>query len=363
MDLSLDRDPLFRALQLATPLLDSHQTLPILSHVLIETTELGLRLTATDLEVGIRVTVPAEVREPGALTVPGRLFAELVRPLPAGPVTLATPKPDALRLTSGGTDIRLAGLPAEDYPPLETPQDGRELVLEAARLRQMLAQTSFAMAHTEYRGPLAGTLASVAGEELRLVATDGHRLALVRQAIESGPGTVGLVPRKAVEAMTRLLNHQDTVTLRLGPTQVALQAGGVRLVSKLLEGSPFPNYESVLPQAFARRVVLDRETLAAALRRVAVLAETDTRTVRLTLREGALHLAATSEAGEAEDTMAAEVSGEALTIGFNARYLLEALAPMEGERAVLELGEVRTPAAVSSLTDDRSRCVIMPLAG
>lgn len=361
MDVSLERDPLLRALQLATPLLDTSSVLPILSYVLLETTELGLQLTATDTEVGLRISLPAEVREPGILTVPGRPFQELVRALAADPVTLTTPQPGTLRIQSGVTDIRLHGLPAEDFPAFELPQGGRDLPLDGARLQRMLAQTHFAMARDEVRGPLAGLLVSAAGDELRLVATDGHRLALVREALPSGPGAVSLVPRKAVEAMTRLLGPQAPVTLRLTPRQAALQAGPVRLVCRCLEGG-FPNYEAILPREFPRRVVLDREALAAALRRVAVLAEPQTRGVRLTLREGALHLAAASEAGEAADSVPAEIAGEPLTISFNARYLLEALGPLEGEQAVLELGDARSPAALSSLTDTRYRCLIMPLA-
>jgi DNA polymerase-3 subunit beta len=361
MELQVPRDPFLRALQLVHNLVESRQTLPILANVLVEAREDGLRLAATDLEVSARVSVPATVARPGAVTLAARKLVELVRELPAQPVTLALRESGWVQLTCGTAAFRLVGLPAEEYPPLEMDATEGWVAVDGARLRTLLTRTAYAMSVDESRPFLNGVHLALRKGELRLVATDGHRLALARLPVESDAELTGIVPRKAVQEMGRVLGAAEGAALALRDNQFFLRTPGFVLASKLVEGQ-FPNYEQVLPKAHPRHLTVEREALIAAIRRVSVVADDRTRPVRFTVGAGALRLSASSqELGEADETLAAESAGEELLIGFNARYVLEAIGPLEGDQVVIELKDGLSPGVFRSRQDESSLCVIMPM--
>ncbi len=361
MELQVARDPFFRALQLVQNIVEPRQTLPILANVLIEAREGGMRVAATDLEVGARVTVPATVSRPGAITLAARKLLELVRELPAQPVTLKLQENGWVQLLCGPAAFRLVGLPAEEYPPIETGEADGWVAVDAARLRGMLARTSYAMSQDESRPFLNGLYLVVRKGDLRLVATDGHRLALARTAVEADVEMSGIVPRKAVLEMGRVLSGSDEATLAVRENQFFLRTPGFALASKLVEGT-FPSYEQVLPKSHPRRLTVEREPLMAALRRVSVVADDRTRPIRLTVGPATLRLSASSqELGEAEEVLPADCAGEELTIGFNTRYVLDALAPMEGDRVVVDLKDPLSPGVFKSAADEDHLCVIMPM--
>jgi DNA polymerase-3 subunit beta len=361
MELQVARDPFLRALQLVQNIVETRQTLPILANVLIDAQEGGLQVAATDLEVGVRVAVPATIGRPGAVTLAARKLLELVRELPAQPVTLKLQENGWVQLLCGAAAFRLVGLPAEEYPPLETGDSEGWVSVDGGRLRALLARTSYAMSQDESRPFLNGVYMLVRKGELRVVATDGHRLALARLTVEADGEMAGIVPRKAVGEMSRVLSGSETASLALRENQFLLRTPGFVLVSKLVEGT-FPSYEQVLPKAHPRRLTIARELLISALRRVSVVADDRTRPIRLTAAPGALRLAASSqELGEAEEVLPAEFAGEELPIGFNTRYILDALVPMEGERVVIELKDSLSPGVFKSAADEDHLCVIMPM--
>jgi DNA polymerase-3 subunit beta len=361
MEIQVAREPFLRALQLLQNVVEPRQTLPILGNVLIETHEAGLRLSATDLEVGARVAVPATVVRPGGITLVARKLLELVRELPAQPITLKLQESGWVQLLCGPATFRLVGLPAEEYPPLESGESDGAVSIDGGRLRSMLARTSYAMSQDESRPFLNGVYLVVKKTELRLVATDGHRLALARSTVEAPGDMTGIVPRKAVQEMGRVLSGSEEAALAVRENQFVLRTPGFLLTSKLVEGT-FPDYERVLPQGQPRLVTVEREAMIAALRRVSVVAEDRTRPVRVTVGAGALRLSASSqELGEAEEVLPAEAAGEELTIGFNARYILDTLGPMEGDRVVIELKDALSPGVFKSATDQEHLCVIMPM--
>jgi DNA polymerase-3 subunit beta len=361
MEIQVPREPFLRALQLVQNIVEPRQTLPILANVLLEAEASGLRVAATDLEVGARVTVPATVTKAGAITLAARKLVELVRELPAEPITLKLQENGWVQLLCGPAAFRLVGLPAEEYPPFETGDADGWVAIDAARLRGMLARTSYAMSQDESRPFLNGVYLVVRKGEMRLVATDGHRLALARTAVEADADMSGIVPRKAVLEIGRVLGASEEASLAVRESQFLLRTGGFALASKLVEGT-FPSYEQVLPKSHPRRLLVERELLIAALRRVSVVAEDRTRPIRLTLAPGGLRLSASSqELGEAEEVLPAECPGEELTIGFNARYILDALGPMEGERVAVELKDPLSPGVFKSAADEDHLCVIMPM--
>lgn len=361
MQIQVAREPFLRALQLLQNIVEPRQTLPILANLLIEARNGGLLVSATDLEVGARITVPATVERPGGITLGARKLLELVRELPAQPISLTLLENGWVQLVCGAAAFRLVGLAAEEYPPLEFDSAEGWLTVDGGRFRVMLARTSYAMSQDESRPFLNGIYLVVKQRELRVVATDGHRLAFSRLEVSSDAEMSGIVPRKAVQEMSRVLGGGDDVGLALRENQFFLRTPGFVLASKLVEGQ-FPNYEQVLPKAHPRHLVVTREPLIAALRRVSVVADDRTRPVRLIAGPDTLRLTASSqELGDAEEVLPAEFAGEELTIGFNARYFLEALTPMDVERVVLELKDPLSPGVLRGATEEGHVCVIMPM--
>jgi DNA polymerase-3 subunit beta len=367
MDFHVSREPLLRALQLLQNVVEPRQTLPILANVLIEAHEGGLRLVATDLEVGARVAVPGTVARPGAITLVARKLVELVRELPSQPVAFTLLENGWVKITCGGARFSLVGLPAEEYPPLDVDGGAGRLTVEAGLLRTMVGQTAYAMSQDESRPFLNGLYLVARKQELRLVATDGHRLALARSGVDADVDMSGIVPRKAVQELTRVLGGAERVDLAVGESKIFVRTEGFELVSKLVEGQ-FPNYEQVIPKSSPWRLDVERELFVAAIRRVAVVADDRTRPVRLTVSAGQLRLSAQSqELGEAEETLPAEFNGAELTIGFNARYVLDALGPMDHPWTVVGLKDGLSPGVLhgaadkGAAPDDAYRCVIMPM--
>jgi len=367
MEFQVAREPLFRALQLLQNVVEPRQTLPILANVLIEARDGQLRLAATDLEVGARVAVPATITRPGAITLPARKLVELVRELPSKPVSLTLRDNGWVDLACDKGKFRLVGLPADEYPPLEITLAEGSLAVDGGRLRTLVARTSYAMSVDESRPFLNGLYLVARQRELRVVATDGHRLALARTVVETDGEMAGIVPRKAVQELTRVLGSAERVDLAVGDSKFFVRTEGFELVSKLVEGQ-FPNYEQVIPKTSPVRVVVEREPLLAAIRRVAVIADDRTRPVRLSLAAGEARLSAQSqELGEAEETLPAHGGSGEVTIGFNARYLVDALGAMDGAWTVIGLKDGLSPGVFlgaperEGAPDESYRCVIMPM--
>jgi DNA polymerase-3 subunit beta len=362
MEVHVDRDTFMRSLQMVHNIVEPRQTMPILANVLIEAEGEGIRLTATDLEVGVRVSVPARIAAPGAVTISARKLLEIVKELPPAPLSLKVQENAWVALRCAGAAYKLVGLAPEDFPAVAPGGAVTWISVDGKTLRDMLEQTMFAISHDESRYALNGVLLVLGNREIRLVATDGHRLALaVRVAPERETGVSGIVPRKAVHEIARIVGSGEDVEVAVGENQFLLRMPNVLLVARLIEGT-FPNYEQVVPRAHPHRVVLSRSALAAALRRVSVLSEERTKPVKFMLSPGFLKLAAYSpDYGEAEEQMEVQYTGEEITIGFNSRYVLEALGAQESEQIVLEVKDGLSPGVIKSFEEGGSLCVIMPM--
>ena len=362
MEVQLERDAFSKGLQMVQNIVEPRQTLPILANVLLETEGDALRVTATDLAVGARVSVPAKVASPGAITLSARKLAEIVKELPVAPLSLKVQENAWVVLRCGGVSYKLVGLAAGDFPaggPTASPTWG---ALDGKALKEMLGRTAFAMSHDESRYALNGVLLSVQPGRLRVVATDGHRLALASRALPNGAGSAtGIVPRKAVQEVMRVLGAGEEVQVALVENQFILRMPNFLLVARLIEGQ-FPNYEQVVPKGHPCRLAVSRSALAAALRRVSVLSEERTKPVKLLLSPGSLKLSASNpELGEAEESLAVDYAGEEVAIGFNSRYVLDALGAIETDEVVAELKDGLSPGIIRSLEGEEYFCVIMPM--
>ncbi|MGH7389829.1 MAG: DNA polymerase III subunit beta [Candidatus Rokuibacteriota bacterium] len=362
MEVALDRDAFLKSLQMVHNIVEPRQTLPILANVLLEADGEVVRLTATDLEVGARVSVPARVAANGAITVSARKLAEIVKELPAAALTLKVGENAAVTLRCAGVSYRMVGMAPDEFPAVVPAAPPAWLMVEARTLREMLSQTGFAVSHDESRFALNGILFQFQPKELRCVATDGHRLAVAARGMGQGlSGVTGIVPRKAVAEIMRVLGGSEDVQIAITENQFVMQMPNFVMTARIIEGQ-FPNWEAVVPKNHPGRAGTKRAAFVSALRRVSVMAEERNKPVRFALAPGRLTLSAAShDLGEAEETLDVDYAGGEVTIGFNARYVLEALAPMENEDVVFEFKDALSPGVLKSAADDGYCCVIMPM--
>jgi len=362
MEVVIDRDAFLKGLQMVQNIVEPRQTLPILANVLLEAEGESVRMTATDLEVGARVSVPAKVGGKGAITVSARKLAEIVKELAAAAVALKVTENVTVSLRCGGATYRLVGLAPDDFPPVVPASPQSWVTLEAKILREMLTQTSFAVSHDETRYALNGVLFAFQGKDVRLVATDGHRLAFSTRSLGNAiPTATGIVPRKAVTEIMRVLGAGEEVQIAITENQFVLQMPNFVMTARLIEGQ-FPNYDAVIPRTQPGRLAAPRSSLTAALRRVAVMAEERNKPVKLALSPGSLKVMASSqELGEAEEILEVEYAGEEMVIGFNSRYLLEAMAALDKDQVLFEIKDAQSPGVIKSAEDEGYCCVIMPM--
>jgi len=294
--------------------------------------------------------------------VSARKLAEIVKELPAAAVALKVSDNVTVSLRCGGATYRMVGLAPDDFPPVVPASPQSWVGIEAKVLREMLTQTSFAVSHDETRYALNGVLFAFQGKDVRMVATDGHRLALSTRSLGQGVASAtGIVPRKAVSEIMRVIGAGEEVQIAITENQFVLQMPNFVMTARLIEGQ-FPNYEAVIPKAHPGRMTTARAGLSAALRRVAVMAEERNKPVKLALSPASLKVSASSqELGEAEEILDVEYAGGEMLIGFNSRYLLEAMAALEKDQVVLEIKDAQSPGVIKSVEGEGYCCVIMPM--
>ena len=370
MKLALPKTGLQRGLGRIQAIVEKRNSMPILANALLVATKGPgqLEIAATDLEVGIRGMQDADVKTAGSLTVSARKFFEIVRELPEEMVELNSTANSYLELRCARSRFTLAGTASEEFPSLAELLPGRMARLQAAVLSSMIERTVYAASLDETRYNLNGVLFEVMEEpgKVRMVATDGHRLASVERII--GPEVEALtsgviIPRKALAELKRLVDEEDADEMELGfeGNSALARKKGVTLVMRLIEGE-FPNYRQVIPKEVKERVVLATEPLAQALRRVVLLSVERTRAVRFELAAGRLTISSsTPDLGEAHEELDVDYAGEGLTIGFNARYLLESLTAFRTKEVELSFQDELSPTVVRPADDVESVAVIMPM--
>lgn len=371
MKLSIPKPDLQRALGRIQAIVERRNSMPILANVLLDARKEengALLVAATDLEVGIRSSSPAKVTKPGALTVSARKLYDIVRELPDEAVGLQATANSYLEIQSGRARFSLAGASAEEYPSLpEFPSD-RLVRLPAAVLSVMIERTIYAASVDETRYNLNGAFIEVdaAVGRLRMVATDGHRLALADRSI--GPEVEGLasgviVPRKGLTEVKRLVDEEDADEVEIGfaGNSGLVRRGGVTLVMRLIEGE-FPDYRKVIPAAFERTLGVPAEVLIHALRRVAVLSSERSRAVKLELGERRLQVSSNNpDLGEAQEELDVDYDGAPLSVGFNVRYLLDALTSLHAKEVRFGLRDGNSPAQLQPADDPDALAVVMPM--
>ncbi len=368
MKLSVMQENLARGLSVASRAVSTRSTLPVLANVLLRTEDAGLKLTATNLEIGITYWVPGKIEEDGATTVPAKLFTDLIASLPASErIDLELQPGDTLHIKAGRFATHVKGIDAEEFPAIPSAGERPTTRIAQRVLRQALAETAFAAASDEARPILTGVLARFEGDRLTLAAADNYRIAVKTIAIlDPVEETSLVVPARALAELGRVLSDtDDPVDVVLSPArnQVLFHLEGIDLVSRLIDGQ-FPNYQQVLPTSHTTRAVVDREELLKAVRVAALIASASANIVKLQVSadgEAGVTVSANAEVGDNEGQVDAAVEGDGTTIAFNARYLSEVLQNVAAEQFALELNGPLSPGVFRPMGDDDYVHVVMPV--
>ena len=365
MQVVCSKENFAKGIQAVQRAVSSRGPLPILTHIKMVASNNALKLTATDLEVGLEAEVPAEVREEGSIALTAKTFAEIVSKLPNSDIELSSDaSPQEVTLRCLRSKFTLRGMPATEFPELPRPASGAPISLKAEDLAKAIRQTVFA-AGGEDKAVISGLFLQLKDGKLELVATDGYRLAW-RQAEVGDPSAAlsVVVPKRAMDELARQLSSAgaEAVEIATSNNQIAFFLGDRFMTSRLVDGQ-YPNYRQIIPTTFASEAVLDRASLLSAVDRVSIMAfEREAHIIKLEFSAGELKLSAgSSELGDSDEVLNVEYGGEPLAISFNADYLSDALKNMDAETIRVGLNTSLSPVLIRPLDDDQHACLLMPV--
>lgn len=372
MKLVISKAELQRGLGRIQAIVEKRNSMPILGNALLHATNDGkrkrLEISGYDLEVGIRGLHDADVKEPGSMTVGAKKFYEVVRELPDEALTLTSTANNFLEVVCARTRFTLAGTGADEYPNLPTAVDQVPVRVQAALLSTMIECTMYAASTDETRYNLNGVYFEAMPDsgKIRMVATDGHRLAYADRVIGEEAANLRsgvIIPRKGLSELKRLVDEDDAdeVNLAFVDNSAFVRKGDVTLVMRLIEGE-FPNYRQVLPKAPRCQITIAQEQLARSLRRVGLISTERSRAAKLQLTEGKMTLSSSNpELGDVIEEIDVDYAGAEVTLGFNVRYLLDALAAFRAKEVQLGLEDELSPAQLRPADDPDSLAVVMPM--
>jgi DNA polymerase-3 subunit beta len=342
MELVVRKNDLLRELQLFQGIVERKNTIPILANVLMEATGDEVRFLATDLEVGLRSKCQATVAKGGSLTLPAKKFYEIVKSLPETDIRIAEDK-GGVKVAADRFDSRIQTLPREDFPTLPESGGTPSATLSRAGVREMVSKTQFAITGEDTRYFLNGALFVLKPNEMSLVATDGHRLALV-SVLRDGKGkkdadeVKAILPKKTLGELGRLLTEgEGDISYERGENHLFFDVGGRLLISRMIDGQ-FPAYERVIPKGNDKHIEFERDRLTNAVKRVALLSNERSRAVKIHIDKGRVDVTSSSpDLGEAKETLPVEYNGGAMQICFNAQYVLDFLSAVSTDVVSLDL--------------------------
>jgi DNA polymerase-3 subunit beta len=347
--------------------------MPILSNILLEAKQDGVELVATDLEIGIRGLYKATVLKTGGVTISARKLFEIIKELPSGEIELTTGDNNWTTIQAGKSQFKIVGLPSAEYPALPAIEREGLTPLSGDGFLELIRKTLFAAGDNDARYILNGLLVTLVVTDkktaLRLVGTDGHRLAVAEQEVgkagsKGGPQEIkAIIPKKAAQEMRRLLEEGEDGEPLIGFTKnlMIFRKSGLLLTSRLMEGK-YPNYQQVIPKEGGKKISVNRVELESALRRVSVLSKDKTSAVKVSFALDKMTLFSSSpDYGEATEDLPARYEGEARNTGFNARYLLDVFSVMDGESISLQMETPLSPCLIQESESPGFKCVVMPI--
>ena len=364
MNFTITRQNLHSGLASVSASIPSKTTLPVLSNILFQAENGSVWMSGTDLDVAVRIKVPADVRQEGSLTAPGKKLQDITKELPDQPVELAT-MGSQLELKSGRGHFKLNSLPADEFPTLPEVDFDEGWRVTGTDVNRLIHHTSFAVSNEESRPILNGVLWELRDGAMRMVATNGHRLARMGVPAESGDTSSAdfIVPPSALQQVQRLFKKDEVLEVARSGNHLGFRAGAAEVYTRLIEGT-YPNYDQVIPRDNDKVATVDKKELESAVRRMAVVASDQTHRIRLKFESGRLHLSVlTPDLGEGQDELEVGYEGEEIEIGFNANYLLEVLRYMPTDEVDIAFkAPERAVTIVPSEAENLDYlCLVMPL--
>lgn len=364
MRFTITREKLQEGLAAVTPAVPSKTTLPVLANLLIQTTDKGIRISGTDLDIAVSTEVTADVGAVGAITIPARKLSEIARELPAAPVRISATGDQRVTLECGRSKFKLLGLPKSEFPSFPAINFDKALKIPSGDLQKLIGHTAFAASTEESRPILNGVLWELRPDAMRMVATNGHRLAKMEVPVSGAKKADLIIPPKALEQIRRLFAAEEELEVAQGENHLGFRSPFTSVYTRLIEG-PYPSYDQVIPKDNDKVATLDRAALVGALKRMSVVASDQTHRIRLSFNTGMLKFSvSTPDLGEAQDEMPIRYDGDPMDIGFNAAYLLEILRYMPTDEVRMTF---RAPERASTLEPDgwsdpaKYLCLLMPL--
>jgi DNA polymerase III subunit beta len=348
MKFTVDKNILAKGIDTIQNVISAKATLPILSNFLLETQKNNLRLTATDLNIGISCVIPVDIQEPGSITIPARRFSSIIKELSDTEVVINSKKNNIVIIETSSCQFKIIGLASEEFPKLPEFKDKEVIELEQALLKQMLNRTSFAVSMDETRYILNGIMFKISQSNLTLVATDGKRLAIdTKKLAKAASKEISMiVPIKTIQELQRNLQDEGILSMIIGANQILFDLGSATVISRLIEGE-FPDYQQVIPAAAESKIKINREQFLLAIRRASLLSTPDYQAVKFEVFKNKLVLSkSTPDVGESREELAMEYSGKELLIGFNPNYLSDVLKNLDVETAELEISGSEKPGVI-----------------
>lgn len=348
MKFKTDKNTLISGMQKVQNIITTKTALPILSNVLLEAHENNLRLTATDLDIGISCVIPVDTQEAGAITIPAKRFGDIIKELSEESITVSSKKNNLVVIDTDSCQFKIMGIPREEFPKLPEFKNKEAIKLEQAYLKRMLGLTSFAVSFDETRYILNGILFKIAKGVLEMVATDGKRLAIVEQKLKEGidKNIQIIVPIKTIHELNRNLGEDGELSLILGENQALFDLGKVVVISRLIEGE-FPDYKQVVPPASEYKMRIDRGQFLLSVKRAALLSTPDYQAVKLEVFKNRLVVSkSTPDVGESREEVPVEYLGKEMVIGFNPNYIIDVLKNLSEEKVELELIDGEKPGII-----------------
>lgn len=346
-------------------------TMPILANVLLEAKDKKLEFVATDLDMGVRCSVPAEVVEKGSITLNAKKLADIIRELPEASVDIEIDDNHKVILVCQKSNFKIHGLPKDDFPILPEVKNDKAFKVKGSLLQEMIRKTLFAVSSDETRYVLNGVFFQAENGKLRMVATDGHRLAFIQKKMDgkTDQKCSVIIPTKTLNELSKVISEgekgdeekEKTVEIMATDNQIKFVVEGVEIVSRLIEGQ-FPNYEQVIPKESDKKIEASTEALASATRRVAILTSEKANSIRYQAKGNKLTISSkTPDMGEAKEEIDVEYKGEEISIAYNSKYVLDVLKNVGTKEVSLELTQPLSPGIIRPKGDADYLCVIMPM--
>jgi len=367
MKFSIPKSKIFSCVQTVMNAVPTRTTLPILSNLLLEVIDSKLKIAATDLDTSVITTIPITATKKDAITIPARTFYDILRELPESDVDIQVTE-NRMELKADRGVYKLSGIPAEEYPKLPVVNLAKEIKMSGSELVGMIKKTIFSVSTDETRPALNGVLWQTSTNNMRMVATDGHRLAKIsyKNTKLKGLHEDIIIPPKVLNLLTKLSEGEDKqIGVIFGENSIIFNLEDTILASRLIEG-PYPNFEQVIPKDSDKKLVINKELLNGAVRRMSILANTLTHQVKFSLKKDNLELSSANFdlGGEAKESVPCSYAGEPMVIGYNASYVLDVLKQMDGDDVVFELSTEVSAGKIYSTEKKEGEdylCLLMPL--